>query len=303
MNGAELLDDTFGTDELPWRYPSKIESDDMGFGDEIMAAAEAMKLQARDEQKRKVVILDRHRRPRWHDLWRGVKAVAHPNEVSRNLDPAFQWMQNGPGCRPYVDYVRMAREFALIFPGQKFTTKVKDKRLPWRYTTWRATRADLPAIKLAPKRRLGTVLVEPHIKSGASPNKTWPWGFWVRLVADNPDIDWIQVGPTGTTQLPGVRFIQTENFLAGCHILSSCGAAVLPEGGLHHAAAAIRMPAVVIFGGMTSPANTGYSMHINLTAGGDQSPCGQRVPCQHCDAAMRSITPTTVIKELRSVLQ
>ena len=47
-------------------------------------------------------------------------------------------------------------------------------------------------------------------------------------------------------------------------MLSGARAAVLHEGGLHHAAAALGMPAVVLFGGMISPRNTGYDVHVNL---------------------------------------
>ena len=89
-----------------------------------------------------------------------------------------------------------------------------------------------------------------------------------------------------------------------CTALSGAAAAVLPEGGLHHAAAALGMPAVVIFGGMTSPANTGYDGHVNLfDPAGGESPCGQRVACAHCRAAMAAIRPDVVAYHLQHILR
>jgi hypothetical protein len=61
---------------------------------------------------------------------------------------------------------------------------------------------------------------------------------------------------------------------------ASSGAALLisPEGGLHHAAAALGVRAVVIFGGFISPATTGYELHTNLFTGGQA--CGMRIPAR-----------------------
>jgi FkbM family methyltransferase len=47
-------------------------------------------------------------------------------------------------------------------------------------------------------------------------------------------------------------------------VLSGASLLISPEGGLHHAAAALGVRAVVIFGGFISPATTGYALHTNL---------------------------------------
>ena len=145
--------------------------------------------------------------------------------------------------------------------------------------------------------------LEPRIKAGASPNKDWGWARWQALVRLRRDVDWVQLGPPGTRLLDGARLVATADFRTACALLSGARAAVLPEGGLHHAAAALRVPAVVIFGGMTSPANTGYETHVNLfeTMGG-ASPCGQRLPCDHCARAMAAITPEAVADHLERIL-
>lgn len=147
----------------------------------------------------------------------------------------------------------------------------------------------------------GRIIIEPQIKAGASPNKQW--GRWADLVALmraaglNPS----QLGPAGTPPMDGVEHIVTPGFRMATAVLAGARAVVLPEGGLHHAAAVLGVPGVVIFGGFTPVELTGYPMHRNLGASlGDA--CGLRIPCAHCAAAMAAISPEQVFNELEVVL-
>lgn len=67
-----------------------------------------------------------------------------------------------------------------------------------------------------------------------------------------------------------------------------------PEGGMHHAAAALGVPAVVIFGGFISPEVTGYPEHVNIFKGGE--PCGSLTDCEHCKASLLAISAEEVIE-------
>jgi hypothetical protein len=267
----------------------------VGWGDEIMAAGQARAMQKRDP--RKVAIVDVAGRVRWHPAWQGNPRIAAPIEAERG---EVQWLENGPGCRPYVDYARMRRDFARVYPGRPFTTKVSDARLPWRFTRWRTPRGEIYGRRAS--HRGETVVVEPHLKRGASRNKQWGWSRWQDLVA-RVDVDWIQLGPPGTRLLTGVRHVPTATFLEACAALSGARAAVLPEGGLHHAAAALGLPAVVIFGGRSSPANLGYAGQVNLfDPAPGESPCGQTAACAHCARAMAGIAPAAVGQYLETLL-
>lgn len=247
----------------------------MGWGDELMAAGEARR--AAETLGHPVAILDRNGKPRWEEIWELCPDVRHPREWHDGMAA----VQNAGWCRPYIDY----RGF----------TKASPK---WRWKAYRPipARVVLPPDLLAwAEQCRGAVVIEPTIKSNASPNKQWQG--WGDLVAQRRDLPWLQIGPVRT--MPGVRHVATPTFAHALAVLSVSGAAVLPEGGLHHAAAAVGLSAVVIFGGYVSPDVTGYDSHINLFTGG--TACGSRNRCQHCATAMKEISPAQVLASLETI--
>jgi ADP-heptose:LPS heptosyltransferase len=241
----------------------------MGWGDEIMATAQAS--QCQKEDSRKVQILDKLGKPRWHPMWQNNPRIAKPGEIGD-----FQSIVNGSGARPYVNYGR--------------TTKQQ-----WFYTNWKVPCPGEIYFSCREKRFFdrgkGYWLIEPNIKANASPNKQWP--YWQDLVKSF-DVKWLQLGPPGSRILEGVTHIETHNFRHAISILKSVDAAILPEGGLHHAAAAFGVLSIVIFGGITSPNNTGYDDQINFYDS-QHSPCGWRLPCSECQHIMKNITVDEVV--------
>jgi ADP-heptose:LPS heptosyltransferase len=149
----------------------------------------------------------------------------------------------------------------------------------------------------------GRVVIEPNIKPSASPNKQWGRQRWQALahMVTAAGLRPVQLGPPGTLRLEGVDLIETNGFREACAVLARARAAVLPEGGLHHAAAACNVPAVVIFGGFTPVELTGYAGHINLGASLGEA-CGWRIRCAHCEAAMAAIEPHYVMDQLEALL-
>lgn len=147
----------------------------------------------------------------------------------------------------------------------------------------------------------GFVVVEPHIKRGrdGAVNKDWGWQRYAEVVASLPEIRWLQMGDRYSRPLPGVEFVPTGTFRETCALLARARAYLGPEGGLHHACAALRVPAVVIFGGYISPAVTGYDDHINLFSGSGLG-CGRALACD-C-ACMSTITCEMVVDALRTLL-
>ena len=257
----------------------------MGWGDEIMAAGQAREIH--EATGRKVQIVDRHGQTRFHEAWIGNPHIVHRGSY---VPGQVEVLRNGPGYRPYI--------------------KAKHNS-HWEWSEWKCPRGDLffteeelrTANLLRMQRALTQfILIEPNLKAKASPNKDWGRERWMRLVElmKRKGLRPLQVGPAGTSLLPGAELVVTPTFRIGCALLAHAKAAVLHEGGLHHAAAALGLRSVVIFGGFISPKQTGYDFHANLFTGGE--PCGQRLPCRHCAIAMGQITPEAVLAEVLQIL-
>jgi len=248
----------------------------MGMGDEIMVTGQVKRAQQTDP--RRVQVVDRDGVPRWHPIWESNPRIARPGEQGD-----FQLLRNGPGARPYI----------------------ADKK--WRCWTWRAFECTPGEICLTDAERSFAaphrpqIVIEPTLKARASPNKHWGTTRWEQFaaLAHQAGYRLTQLGPRGTRPLPHVALIETPDFRSACAVLANAQIYIGHEGGLHHAAAAFGIPAVVIFGGFISPAQTGYDLHRNLFSGGE--PCGMRIPCAHCAAAMAAITPEMVLEQLCSV--
>jgi len=251
----------------------------VGWGDEIIVTGQAR--EAQRKVAKKVVVLDRLGRVRGHDIWANNPRIV--NSWDRVSDA--HRIVNGPGVRPYI-------------AGKS------DHRWQWRDFVCPIGELYFSVDELAYAARFApAVLIEPNNKAKASPNKDWGKDRWQALVILLRKAGMVptQIGPVGTQLLQGVSFIQTPTFRHGCAILARCRAAVLPEGGLHHAAAALGVPSVVIYGGYISPRQTGYDIHRNLFTGGE--PCGMRTPCAHCKKAMGDISPEEVVQELLEVIK
>lgn len=237
----------------------------MGFGDEIMITGRVRSLPGRS------AIVDKNGKRRWHDIWRGHPQIAGPGEAGDHI------IKDGSGCRPYIEYERSTRE-------------------RWAYTAWRCSPGRLCWVR-PDERGRGRIIIEPHIKHNASPNKQWGWANWQALARLGC---FAQVGVRGAQWLDGVERIETDSFETAVNVLAAADAAILPEGGLHHACAAIGTPAVVLFGAMTSPANTGYDAHENLFID-DPGALGWRIPHERCLNAWKLITPERVTMALEKV--
>jgi hypothetical protein len=255
----------------------------MGWGDEVMVTGQVRVAHERDPGGRRVRVLDRNKNVRAHALWEGNRTIVQPGQHGD-----FLFVVNGPGARPYI-----AEKLA-----QRWVWKEWEEGGPPRGEIFLSgDERDLG------RRFSGRIVLEPTIKAQASPNKAWGWVRWNKLawLLQNRGHKVTQLGPIGTPLLDGAELVVTNGFREACAVLSTARAAVLPEGGLHHAAAALRVPAVVIFGGFIAPIHTGYADQVNLFTGGEA--CGMRVLCGHCIDAMKRIPPELVAERLMEVLR
>jgi hypothetical protein len=138
----------------------------------------------------------------------------------------------------------------------------------------------------------GFILIEPNVAKfkSVAPNKQWPVDRYRSVAAalKRAGHEVRQFRYPGSAGLPDVPTIRAKSFRHALAVLAHAALYVGPEGGLHHGAAAVGIPGVVLFGGFIPPDVTGYPTHINLTGGAKD--CGSLNRCSHCVAAMAAIS-------------
>lgn len=254
----------------------------MGWGDELMAAGQARRAQEADPRRRRVQILDQYGRARTNPIWDGNPRIA-PARVPGEARGDYLRVRNGPNCRPY--HLEKRPDRWIFNPGFR----------PDAGEIYFSDEERAFASSVSPQ-----IVIEPTLKDRAPVNKQWPAAYWTRFVAlaGVEGLELVQLGPAGTRPLPGVSWILTPDFRRACAVLARARAYVGHEGGLHHAAAALGVRGVVIFGGFIPVEVTGYPIHRNLGVSFADA-CGTRVArCAHCEREMARITPEEVLAAL-----
>lgn len=141
------------------------------------------------------------------------------------------------------------------------------------------------------------ILVEPNVKQTFLFGQNKDWGFekWQMLVNET-DLPWVQAVYPGAKLLKGARHIQAD-IRQGFALMSRARLFAGTDGAMHHAAAALRTPAVVIWGHFSSPRVLGYESHINIWK--RTGPCWSFGSiCMECKRTMRGIS----VSEVKSVI-
>ena len=143
------------------------------------------------------------------------------------------------------------------------------------------------------------IFLDPHTKEGWSKNKEWGFSRWQEL-ANRLKMPIIQ--PLyGKPKLNGVKGVTTNNIRQAFKLLAGAVLFVGTDGALHHAAAALNVPSIVLWSGFSHPSQLGYDNHINLR-GDNTPPCGSLFLCSHCKDMMNKITVSRVYEECQRYL-
>lgn len=254
----------------------------MGFGDDIMGTG-----MARGAHKRgKRIAFGDGKRIIWGphsaEMFRGNPNIAPPGQENA---PDIEWIK--------------------YFKGHRIYNRLDGNRWIWNYD-FHATPGefffDSPPM-VDDEARI--IVIEPNVpqQKGCAPNKQWPVARY-QAVADwltGEAFRVVQPWYSGAmVRLKNAEHIEFKKFRDAIEFLQSASLYIGPEGGLHHAAAAVGIPAVVLFGGFIPPSVTGYDSHCNLT-GGAQA-CGSIVRCQHCIDAMQRIHEADVMESAYRML-
>lgn len=257
----------------------------MGIGDQLIATGLAKGAAARGKKiafgNRLQLIWDHNS----EQIFRGNPNIAFPGqERGQNVE----WIQYFKGRRGYnkqgIGHWKWNFGWKCI-PGEIFLNDAE--------------------IKAGARQGSGFIVIEPNVEGwkSSSPNKDWGRTKYQevanRLIADGHKL--IQFTyPKGGMPLRGVKPVSTERFRDAMAVMRNASLYIGPEGGLHHGAAAVGIPAVVLFGGFIPPSVTGYDTHTNVV--GSDWFCGSFTTCKHCIDAMASISVDMVYKAARERL-
>lgn len=241
----------------------------MGVGDWVMATGEAKRHHARTGHR--VCFVHPRGRVEWSEVFDNNPKIARsPNE--KDVDTIVQ----GGGLRPYIR-AKAFRHWTwkpyTPTPGEFFFTDEERK---------------------FGREFRGAILLEPNVKALGHQNKRWPRERWLELAAALKPQWLIQVGPRGVDVLPGLQHVPTANFRLAASVLQNARAAIMTEGGLMHAAAAVGTRSVVLWSEFIAPEFTGYAMHENIRHAGRA--CGSRFDCPGCKESMEKITVAEVLE-------
>ena len=273
----------------------------MGFGDEIMATgfARLIKLENEDSQ---VVIGDEKRQiGTISKVFLGNPYISHPQKLIK--EKKVIWVNHSKFFRPYINYKETTeKKYAWnsnhrAIPGNLFFSKdekekanndlltilkkwnekfqTKHKKIIFFENSFRVSKFDFQKDRDEAIYKYNKHL--PNEKLIQIINSLKEYLFVQSVHEDSYLINCENV------------FHYKSNFREACSLLNISELYFGPEGGFHHAAAALNKKAVVIFGGFIDPLVTGYDFHNNIYVDIDGSPCGSRVICQHCKDCINKI--------------
>jgi hypothetical protein len=138
--------------------------------------------------------------------------------------------------------------------------------------------------------------------------RAWPIDRWQDLVffinKKYPDVSVLQIGLSTTTLLQGVIDLRGKtSFREATLIIKDSLLFIGTEGGLMHAAAAVKARAIILWGGVTSSSFAGYPhLHTIISNSVPCAPCGQLGWCDNDRVCMNSIRVEVVQLELTRML-
>lgn len=258
----------------------------MGYGDEIMATGMARGLHARGKRAafgdgRKIIW-----GPFCEEMFLHNPNIARPgSEQSKDLEWIAHYKGPGKSERKYNKLVNGKWVWNYNFkvtPGEFFFSEIEKGQVE-----------HFSAVMT------GSIVIEPNVpwQKTVAGNKDWGEKKYQHLtdLLLERGLRVIQFcHKNSRRKLVGAQLIELPTFRNVLRCMSMASLYIGPEGGMHHAAAALGMKAIVIMGGFIPPQVVGYPGHINLTGGAEA--CGNIEPCSHCQRAMERISVDEVME-------
>jgi len=255
----------------------------MGHGDALIAAGQAQTFYDSDPTWGPIVMLDGDQGPRWNAVWAGNPAIWVPG--SSRL--AHRHLKTGRGYLPYLRYPYSTAT------GWRFTDyRVRDHRPRLYLTSTEMALGDHLVDLLGRYVILEPTALRKHV------NRRPARAFWellrLQLKATLQNAPIVQLIHAEAEYLRGTIPAVHHDFRSACGLLDGAALLITSEGGLAHAAAALHVPAVVLWGGNIACDNLGYPEHVNIVDPSPMTPCGRLVACDHCAAGWAALDPVAV---------
>lgn len=143
-------------------------------------------------------------------------------------------------------------------------------------------------------------------RHGAAELKNWSVDGFVDVVAETPQITWVQVGQKGEPEVPGaINLLGKTSLREVLYLLSKAKLILSVEGFLTHASAAFGTPCFVPFTGVHEPSGLVYSNTIAIEPDPrpECMPCWQEICTTEGMPCRSNISSDRVIKSIRCFLQ
>lgn len=150
------------------------------------------------------------------------------------------------------------------------------------------------------------IIIQPET-SNWTPNKAWPLERWQAVAqALSKDHLVIEAGTKPALNPSGSNFLSLAsrtNLTDLAFLISKAQLYLGAESGGMHMAAGFNTPAVIVFGGYTSPDNFPYANNIPFYTPVECAPCWLRTPCPYGLKCMDAITASAVIGAAQKFLE
>jgi len=150
------------------------------------------------------------------------------------------------------------------------------------------------------------VVIEPHSNSQWFGDlREWSFERWERVVEWLRDHNYpvVQIGEGGRPVLEGaIDVTGRASFREAVLLMKRARLFLGQEGGLMHAANAVNVPSVIVWGGLTLPEFAAYSKHTVLCTRVDCAPCGLRGHCPYDKKCLTTVETSDVISAVSDTL-
>lgn len=270
-----------------------------GFGDHLMLSAVIEGLKAERPELRIHVAashpeLFRHNPHVERALYEGRLKKWRPNELERYVRVHFR--------PPEARHLQVSGHLIDDMYARVGIPLRERPRQPRIYLSEQERQFRASQIEALPRPRIAIV---PFGKSTVRlPNKIYPADQWTELTRLLTGIGGtlLHLGTRREGPLAqGAEDYRDIGYRHTASVLQRCDLLITHVSGIMHLAAAVRTPAVVLYGAAEHPAISGYPWNRNLYVPIDCGPCWLETPCDH-HSCMKQLTPERALAEVRAAL-